>query len=331
MSIVNLNCPVCNNTNFDTFRDVFDDRYGEPNIYNLAKCTGCNHLSTFPRIKEKDLGKLYSNFYPRNDIKYEEVLKKTKRNFNLLNKFLDWFNGTNNQGHFYAKRGEMVLDVGCGDCSSLIEIKSLGAKPFGIEADSNVRSISEKLNLDVHFGSIEDNPFKGKSFDLIVMNQVIEHIPEPDKCIRLLKEKLSNQGRIIFVFPNRKSFWQKITGKKWINWHIPYHLHHFDAKSFKNMANKCGLSITSCKTITPNIWTILQIRNYFYNPKRGIPNFLWEVNKNIVHKHKRRNQNFKLVKQLFKIILFIFLGLFNRFIDFLKAGDSLILEVRIKK
>ena len=99
---------------------MFDDRYGEPNKYNLAKYTKCNHISTFPRVKEKDLGKLYGKFYPRSEISYQEVLKKTKKNFNLLNKLIDWFHGTNNQGHLYAKKGELVLDIGCGDCSSLI-------------------------------------------------------------------------------------------------------------------------------------------------------------------------------------------------------------------
>ncbi len=331
MGIVNLNCPVCNNYKFDTFRDIFDDRYGEPNNYQLAKCSKCKHISTFPRLKEEDLGDLYKNYYPRNDITYKEILNKAKKKFNLLLKFLDWFNGTNNQGHLYAKRGEMVLDIGCGDCSSLIEIQNLGAEAFGIEADMNVKSIAENLNLKVHFGSIAENPFKGKKFDLIVMNQVIEHIPEPDKCIELIKNRLTKKGRIIFVFPNKDSFWQRITGIKWINWHIPYHLHHFDKISFQKMAYKCGLKITKVKTITPNIWTAIQIRHFLYNPKRGIANHLWEVKKNKNNKFKRRNLIMKLAKRLLKFILFICLGFFNRLIDFLEAGDSLMLEVKIRK
>ena len=331
MPVVNLNCPICENKKFETFKDVFDDRYGEPNKYNLAKCTKCNHISTFPRLKEQDLGGLYKKYYPRKDINHEEILKNSNKNFSLLSNLLYWLKGINNQGHFYAKKEEMVLDIGCGDCSSLIEIRNLGAKAFGIEADTNVRSIAESLDLDVHFGSIEDNPFSGKKFDLIVMNQVIEHIPEPDKCLKIVKRRLSERGRMILVFPNMGSFWRKVTGIKWINWHVPYHLHHFDKKSFEKMTNKCGLKINNCQTITPNIWTILQLRHFFCSPERGKPNYLWGSKKNIKNKVKKRNVILKITKNIFKITLFICLGIFNRLIDFLKAGDSLMLEVIIKK
>ncbi len=328
MGIVNLSCPVCNNDKFDTFKEVFDDRYGEPNKYQLAKCKQCNHISTYPRINKKDIGKLYEKYYPRKDITYEETLNKAKKNYSSISNFVNWFNGTNNQGHLYAKKGELVLDIGCGDCSSLIEIKKLGAKAFGIEADNNVKPIAETLNLKVHFGSIEDNPFKEKKFDLIVMNQVIEHLPEPDKCLELIKKRLSKKGKIIFVCPNKNSFWQKITGIKWINWHIPYHLHHFDKNSFEKMTNKCGLKITNFQTITPNIWTLIQIRHFFYNPKRGNSNHLWKIKKVTNIKTKKTKLQIVFVKQILKFIIFICLGFFNRLIDFLGAGDSLLLEVR---
>ena len=331
MSIVSLNCPVCKNYKFDTFKDVFDDRFGEPNQYKLAKCTRCNHISTFPRLKEQDLGKLYEKYYPRKYINHEQIFKKANKDFSPLSNFLYWFKGINNQGHFYSKKGEMVLDIGCGDCSSLIEINYLGAKAFGIEADSNIKSIAKSLNLKVHFGSVEDNPFSGRKFDLIVMNQVIEHIPEPDKCIRIIKRRLSKNGRIIFVFPNRNSFWNKITGIKWINWHIPYHLHHFNKKNFQTMIENSGLKITNTKTITPNVWTILQIRHFFHNHKRGVPNYLWKEKKDKNPKIRKREQKKIFLKGLLSIILFICLGFFNRLIDFLNVGDSLMLEVKIKK
>ncbi len=331
MSLVYNNCPICKNNEFNTFREVFDDRYGEPNKYNLAKCLKCNHIITYPRLKSKDLGKLYKNFYPRKDINYKDVLKISKVKKNILYYFINWFQGNNNQGHFYAKKGENVLDIGCGDCSSLLILKQLGAEPYGIEADLNIKKISKDLNLKVHIGNIEDNPFIGKLFDLIVLNQVMEHIPEPDKALEIIKEKLSANGRIIIVIPNNDSFWKKVTGFKWINWHIPYHLHHFNKINFKKMLNRYEFEIINIQTITPNIWTILQIRHLLYKAKIGKVNNIWKSNQKAKLPNSKIKIQFRILKIFIKVFLFFFIGIFNRLIDALRLGDSLMIEAVIRK
>ena len=89
--------------------------------------------------------------------------------------------------------------------------------------------------------------------------------------------------------------------------------------------------LNKLKTITPNIWTILQIRHLFYKPKRGVPNFLWEAKKDKNHKKRELKLKLIFIKKFLSIILFICLGFLNRLIDFLNVGDSLMLEVKIKK
>ena len=73
------------------------------------------------------------------------------------------------------------------------------------------------------------------------MNQVLEHFPDPDIGLKVLTKKLKTNGKIIIVIPNANSLW-KIgpIGRKWINWHVPYHLHHFNEKNFRKMINRCG-------------------------------------------------------------------------------------------
>ena len=64
MQTVSMVCPVCDSRKFTLTNSVFDDRYGEPNLYYLARCIKCNHTSTYPRIKNESLKDLYSNYYP---------------------------------------------------------------------------------------------------------------------------------------------------------------------------------------------------------------------------------------------------------------------------
>jgi len=179
-----MRCPVCNNFEFKKVFNLYDDRYGEPNLYSIKECLKCGHYCTYPRIKNEELSNLYGNFYPRKNINIESLINEAKKEFNKLSRFFRWLNGTNNQGQFYAKKNDLFLDLGCGSGVSLIQAQHLGANAFGLEADPNIKRIAKKLNLNIFNGDLEDSPFQNICFDLIVLNQVIEHIPEPDILLK---------------------------------------------------------------------------------------------------------------------------------------------------
>ena len=276
-----MRCPVCNNFEFKKVFNLYDDRYGEPNLYTIKKCLKCGHYCTYPRIKNEELSYLYGNFYPRKNINIESLINEAKKEFNKFSRFFRWLNGTNNQGQFYAKKNDLFLDLGCGSGVSLIQAQHLGANPFGLEADPNVKKIAKKLNLNIFNGDLEDSPFKNICFDLIVLNQVIEHIPDPDILLKRLTNNLKKNGMIIISIPNVNSFWRFFFKEKWINWHVPYHLHHFKEKNFMRMLDKCSLEIIKSKSITPNIWSLMQIRTLFQKSKIREKNNLWYLIKTL--------------------------------------------------
>jgi SAM-dependent methyltransferase len=220
-----------------------------------------------------------------------------------------------------------MLDVGCGSGTSLLEAKALGATAFGIEADPNVKPIAAALGLTIHFGSLQDYPFPELSFDLIVMNQVIEHLPEPDLALEMLRERLTPNGRLVLVFPNASSLWRRLSGNRWINWHIPYHLHHFDRKSFERMVHRCGFEVVRAHTITPNVWTLLQLRASRYTPELGRPSPIWTV-KNLSDTVNSSNSKSYLLRKLLRFSVLSAFAIVNRIVDALNMGDSLLVELR---
>jgi 2-polyprenyl-3-methyl-5-hydroxy-6-metoxy-1,4-benzoquinol methylase len=322
-----MHCPVCDGDSFVPGREVFDDRYGEPHLYRLAYCAGCGHIATTPRLKEADLPSLYGAYYPRKKINAGAIIREAtgvEQSFSSLKR---WWNGTDNQGQYDARAGEVVLDVGCGSGASLLEARALGATAFGIEADPNVKPIAEALGLNIHFGSLQDHPFPEHTFDLIVLNQVIEHLPDPDLALRALRQRLKPRGRIVLVFPNTASLWRRVWGDRWINWHIPYHLHHFDLKRFSQMAKRCGFLVSRHRTITPNVWTLLQLRAIRHKPSLGVLSPLWSVpdeGGSLGPADRKRNFLRSLAgagaRGLFAII--------NRIVDTLGLGDSLFVVLR---
>lgn len=327
---LSMRCPVCEGNVFSPVSEIFDDRYGEPNRYQLARCNGCGHTATAPRLRESDLSTLYGTFYPRKSINADDVTReaaKLKRPFAGLAR---WWNGTDNQGQYGVQAGEAMLDVGCGSGVSLLEAKALGATAFGIEADPNVKPIAVALGLCIHFGSLQDMPFPEQRFDLIVMNQVIEHLPDPDLALQALSERLTPNGRMLLVFPNTASLWRHLFGSRWINWHIPYHLHHFDRKSFARMVRHCGLVIVRSRTITPNVWTLLQLRASHHKALLGQPNPIWTVADRSGSVQAANGNSIPLRGFLRNSVLAV-VAVINRFVDAVGMGDSLLVELRRSK
>ena len=326
-----MGCPVCKGTTFLLGIEIFDDRYGEPNFYHLASCATCGHMATAPRLRDSDLPGLYGTYYPRKNISAADVTReadKAKRAFAGLTR---WWNGTNNQGQYSVCVGEVMLDVGCGSGTSLLEAKALGAMAFGIEADPNVKPIAAALGLTIHFGNLQDQPFPEQAFDLIVMNQVIEHLPDPDEGLRALRERLTPEGRMVLVFPNTASLWRRLSGSRWINWHIPYHLHHFNLATFSRMALRCGYRVVRSRTVTPNLWTVLQLRAMRASVTAGRPSALWAVPPAAAGSLTATAPNRGFRRKTRRLVLACLLpaiAVVNRVVDALGWGDSLVVELR---
>jgi len=318
-----VRCPVCCCTNFDIGAEVFDDRYGEPNLYYLARCRHCSHLATAPKLDESQLPSLYGTYYPRKGIRAADVQQTAQAVSAPFARWVRWWQGVDNQGQYMVRRGEHMLDIGCGSGASLLEAQALGAVAFGIEADPNVRAIADQLGLRVHFGSLHDQPFPDQRFELVVLNQVIEHLPEPDMALKLLRERLAPGGRVVLVFPNQGSIWRRLTGMRWIHWHIPYHLHHFDRAGFSRMAQRCGYRVSSVRSITPNLWSVLQLRAVLRPATRGEAHPQWAVRTATAGADGTTPRRASPRRWLLTLAL-LPLALINRLVDAYGAGDSLL-------
>ena len=325
---VDTECPVCSGSIFTTGEEAFDDRYGHPGLFKIVRCHGCGHLMTSPQLQESDLPALYGTYYPRKSLTAAMVAKQSQGAASWSRKVARWFSGTDNQGQYTVRAGERMLAIGCGGGLSLLEAHLLGAQAWGVEADPNVQPLARELGLQVHQGNLQDKPFPDVQFDLVVMNQVIEHIPQPDLVLAEIHTRLAPNGRVVLVFPNVNSLWCKLSGMRWINWHIPYHLHHFSRQSFSRLAQRCGYRITAQRTITPNLWTLLQVRASRNVAVQGQPSALWATGATADVNTPPASVSWG--QRMRRTVLFMVLvpvGVFNRLVDAFGWGDSLLVEL----
>jgi SAM-dependent methyltransferase len=249
-------CKICGNRTAPFLRDLFDDRHGYPGKFDIYRCEECGFCQTLPEIPEDKIGEVYTRYYPRKNLVNIEDIKR--QSINLLPERRRWWMGVNNTAHYHIKAGTRVLDIGCGDCTSIREIKALGAEGYGIEPDENIRPIVDALGLNVHIGLLNEVPYPDKFFDFITMSQVLEHIHNPIELLKSLRRILKDGGQVIIGVPNVDSRLRKKYGIRWLNWHVPYHINHFSRRSLYILAKNSGYSVRKALTITPNLWVILQ-------------------------------------------------------------------------
>jgi 2-polyprenyl-3-methyl-5-hydroxy-6-metoxy-1,4-benzoquinol methylase len=89
--------------------------------------------------------------------------------------------------------GSRALDFGCGDGKFLDRLQDRGWETFGIEPSTDV-AFARHRRLD-------EPPGDG-SFHLIVLHQVLEHVPNPLDVLTTLARSLRSGGVLFITVPN---------------------------------------------------------------------------------------------------------------------------------
>jgi 2-polyprenyl-3-methyl-5-hydroxy-6-metoxy-1,4-benzoquinol methylase len=106
---------------------------------------------------------------------------------------------------FMAGRSGRLLDVGCGLGYFVQRAAGVpGWQATGYEISSQaVRFARETLGLaSVFCGRVEDSGFPTRSFEIITLWDVIEHIPDPDPLLAYLRSLLTDDGVLCMHTPN---------------------------------------------------------------------------------------------------------------------------------
>jgi SAM-dependent methyltransferase len=107
----------------------------------------------------------------------------------------------------YIASPDFVLDVGCGRAEYLRLVISHAPNALGIEtaADklADCFALHPELNAKVLAVSAESMPFPTGHFDVVIVNEVLEHIPDQDAALREIYRVLKPGGKFLLFCPNR--------------------------------------------------------------------------------------------------------------------------------
>lgn len=107
----------------------------------------------------------------------------------------------------FAAAGSRVLDVGCGDAGVPVAFAEAGAEAYGIEPfeksveRGRVRAEEHGVRVDLRAGFAEALPFPDGTFDLVMMDNVLEHVEHREQSLAEVKRVLKPRGLLYLVTP----------------------------------------------------------------------------------------------------------------------------------
>jgi SAM-dependent methyltransferase len=150
-----------------------------------------------------------------------------------------------------------MLEIGCAGGFFLDEARKSGFDVTGVELNAEmVEHARTKLGLTVHCGMFEDIGLEPHSFDVVVVQDVLEHVRDPRAFVASVSDLLHRDGCFFVRGPleQQTKEWIYQSARKLAGRGIsvvnepPFHLQGFTKESFATIIQSAGLSP---RTFTP--------------------------------------------------------------------------------
>ena len=204
--------------------------------FAIWRCANCGVAST--ELNNSDLSPYYPQQYRRYSPLVLMILKTLYRM--RVNRWTQYFS---QPGYAY--------EMGCGDGFMLDALRRDGWRVLGSERNDEMLVIArEKLQIPVFAGDPETLPAE-PTFDLIILFQVLEHLPDPAKTLSTLATLLKPGGRLVIGVPNYASWQARFGGTKWFHLDVPRHLFHYTPDSLSRALERAGLTVSDTNDVSP--------------------------------------------------------------------------------
>lgn len=130
--------------------------------------------------------------------------------------------------------GRKLLDVGCGDGQLLQTAAEAGWDAAGIDLSEAAVDLCRRRGLDASNTDFFDRSLDTQRFDVIVMSELVEHVPAPQRFLSRAESLLEPGGVLYLTTPNFGSLARRMLGERWSVMH-PEHIGYFEPSTLKDM------------------------------------------------------------------------------------------------
>lgn len=273
-------CPICGSQEREVLHEDLVDNvfYAAPGKWSLWKCAGCGAAYSDPRPDQRTIHLAYSSYYTHiaaaEKTPYELLSPIRKLRRRMTNGYTNWRYSTREApasalGIFLLlllwplrqklaseyrhlprcpNSGGSLLDVGCGGGAFLRVAKSAGWRVTGVDPDPKAVMNCRAQGFEVLQGGLDQFASGESFFDVITLNHVIEHVPDPVAALQACHRLLKPGGQLWLATPNMGSLGHRKYGRNWRGLEPPRHLVLFNQQSLENALARAGFGVVAHKT-----------------------------------------------------------------------------------
>jgi 2-polyprenyl-3-methyl-5-hydroxy-6-metoxy-1,4-benzoquinol methylase len=199
-------------------------------IFDIQCCRRCGLLITDPLPQGQAIGKYYPQRYRGNRHSFTGSMRCALRRRMIEACFPAGFRGK-------------ILDIGCGDGSFAVHMKSRGWDVAATEIDSATIDRLRQAGIDAKLSGTADAEGFDRKFDAITCWHVLEHMESPRCVVDWVKTQLKAGGFFQTSVPNVTSLQASVFGRKWIHLDVPRHRQHFTPVTLASLLKQGGFTI----------------------------------------------------------------------------------------
>jgi SAM-dependent methyltransferase len=139
-----------------------------------------------------------------------------------------------------------LLEIGCAYGFFLEEARNF-YDVAGIEIADAAVAFCRARGLSVTNGVADESVLaRFGMLDVIVLLDVVEHLPDPQSTLALCRKHLNPGGVIVITTGDFASFYARLAGRNWRLMTPPQHLWFFTPQSIQRLSHSVGFKLEAC-------------------------------------------------------------------------------------
>lgn len=267
-----VNCILCNAAiSYENKR--FTNYLALPHPYQILNCSDCDLSWLSPRPTITGYAEVYSDqhYFGSGESSPENYQELVSQRLFYYRKRVQWLK------YLMRKNTPLsILDYGAATGNFVAVARQEGHLCDGVELSGDARLTAIKTLGIKLLSANESQTLNHGQFDVVHMNHVLEHMPDPIGHLQWCRDVLNKDGLLLIEVPNQfhndldrvRRFFRVGGKQKIFNSYSLHHTYFFTPSSMRRLMQKSGFEIVKIRTFNPDQAPLrpLRLRNLILRP-----------------------------------------------------------------